>query len=1447
MYNTSIPGLSLESIQPYPQYYRSFGVRRAVQLVGPTLIPLQKLELPRDSILHYVPDDEGTLGIPQDEAVLHNSPRLIMVHHNLKLGDAQGTPRGTMLPPSTMIRDYHKKYRMTRNLINYDSALRDSRTIVVENYGLLAHLFRYPTNYFRPYYKWWNIQAAMMDRVKELASSTERQQYLVCKLPTLLPTVSLLKRAEASLTRSMLAAFSEPEDLFILELWKWLGPNREKSVFAKAGPDALAKLNLIWAESGKWFVINLGLLEQWRQPTEDEIEKGAKSKPGAIAADQLQKRFLRLLMFLFESRTVPEQEGGATVDQVQTAPIEEEGKVKTRAVVLSVPSHPENPQVKNLKVKEGMDIDHLPENNAVEETEANMKALDEAISKDLDALEHLRKDYDEAELAQQDEVPKAKKLGTPVIDYVPDEPTLEEGVMNVVNRQADQGQLSGAEYRRFQALSKAYTQLRDPHGSGKSLVEAMQVLPEDLVLSEEAQIPDKDTVFDKSMLKSTLFDFDKQYITKVMQPDVKRCVVNLQQAGIAVTGYEIESNEDALGASETHVVQLTPVQGKPSTIRFTLPKVNEDGTFRSNGVRYRMRKQRGDMPIRKLSPTRVALTSYYSKVFVSRSEKQVHNYAGWLTNQIAAMGMDLANDKVTNLMLSNVFDSNNHTPRIYSMMAQRFRSFNIGKYEFFFDYKARQAHFGEEAVKAAEKHGMVVCGRHSGKTILVVDKENALYAVYGDELKLLGTTGQIEEVLGVTGRAPLEMVEVKVFNKFVPLGMFLAHHMGLSQLLQLLKVTPRRVATGERAYMNDDEFALRFEDEVLIFSREHQLSAQILSGIAAFEKSTRNYPVHLFDKKDIYFNVLEQAGIGVRYLREMDLMVNLFVDPITKEILQEMGEPTDFIGLVLKANQLLLSDWSPDETDMAHMRIKGYERFAGAVYGQLVMALRQQRARGTGSRSKIEMAPYTVWQAILQNDSALKLVEETNPIHNLKEIEEITYSGTGGRSDRSMTAGTRVFHKNDMGVISEATKDSSAVAITTFLTADPNLKNLRGVTKPYDAKKHGPTSLLSSSALLAPSADRDDPKRVNFISIQQSAGTFAKGYRPLPLRTGYEQIIADRTDDLFAYTAKDEGEVTAISAKAITVTYQDGKTASIELGRRFGVGAGEVYPHEVVTPLKVGDKFAKGDIVSYNSHYFETDPLDPTKALWKAGVLVKTAIMESTDTLEDSSAISEKAAELLETQATKVRDIIVKFDQTIHALVQPGAEVDVESILCTIEDAVTARSGLFDDESIDTLRLIAANTPKAKFRGKVEKVEVFYHGDPDDMSESLAELASESDRNRKRLARDLKVTHTSGRVDGAMRIDGRNLPFEQAVIRVYITGAMPAGVGDKGVFGNQMKTIFGRVMSGVNRTESGEDIDAIFGYMSISDRIVLSPEIMGTTITLLKVFSKRVADVYRGK
>jgi len=46
-------------------------------------------------------------------------------------------------------------------------------------------------------------------------------------------------------------------------------------------------------------------------------------------------------------------------------------------------------------------------------------------------------------------------------------------------------------------------------------------------------------------------------------------------------------------------------------------------------------------------------------------------------------------------------------------------------------------------------------------------------------------------------------------------------------------------------------------------------------------------------------------------------------------------------------------------------------------------------------------------------------------------------------------------------------------------------------------------------------------------------------------------------------------------------------------------------------------------------------------------------------------------------------------------------------------------------------------------------------------------------------------------------------------------------------------------------TQDGLKVDAVFSYKAIGARIVLSPIIIGTTATILKVISKQATQIYR--
>lgn len=367
----------------------------------------------------------------------------------------------------------------------------------------------------------------------------------------------------------------------------------------------------------------------------------------------------------------------------------------------------------------------------------------------------------------------------------------------------------------------------------------------------------------------------------------------------------------------------------------------------------------------------------------------------------------------------------------------------------------------------------------------------------------------------------------------------------------------------------------------------------------------------------------------------------------------------------------------------------------------------------------------------------------------------------------------------------------------------------------------------------------------NFVSIQQSHTIACDGYRQPYLRTGYENVIPHRVSDIFAVTAKKPGKVLKRDDRQIIVEYEDGSKEGVLLGRRYGKAEGSVYPHDILSPLKAGESFEIGDTIAYNSGFFEPDFMNPKALITKNNLVAKTVLYESSQTHEDASSISREISNQLMAKTTKIHSEVVSFKEGIRAVLKPGSQVNPMDTLFIIEDEVTNDAGLFNETTIESLKRIAGNAPQAAVSGTIDRYEVFYLGNKEDMSPSLRSLANISD---KAMAEVKEITgYSSGKVDQEYRVDGDPLLLDTAEIKVYIITQAPSGTGDKAVFANQMKSTHGEVMNYDMHTENGEKIDAVFGFRSISNRIVNSPIIIGTTISLLKTIGKQMTDIYRGK
>lgn len=354
------------------------------------------------------------------------------------------------------------------------------------------------------------------------------------------------------------------------------------------------------------------------------------------------------------------------------------------------------------------------------------------------------------------------------------------------------------------------------------------------------------------------------------------------------------------------------------------------------------------------------------------------------------------------------------------------------------------------------------------------------------------------------------------------------------------------------------------------------------------------------------------------------------------------------------------------------------------------------------------------------------------------------------------------------------------------------------------------------------------------------------GYYALPVRTGYEQVIAHRNSEGFSLVAEKDGIIESMNEIGGVIKYKDGTTKGFTLGRRFGKAAGQTIPHEMVTQFKVGDKIKAGDVVVYNNGWFEPDYFNPGQVLLKAGLLATIALIETPQTHEDACSITKELAGKLKTKLTKVKKVRLNFKDTITDLIAIGAKVVFETPLVLIQDELTASIGAFSEDTIATLANISQQSPTAKTVGVIEDIVIYYNGSKDEMSPSIRALVSYGDKLLAYKAKSRGEKVYSGSTDESYRIDGDPLLDGEVCIEFYITEDVNAGIADKVVFANQMKSIISEVVDYEIITESGIKVDGFFGAYSIFKRIVNSAFTVPTTNILMEIGAKEALKLYNG-
>lgn len=694
---------------------------------------------------------------------------------------------------------------------------------------------------------------------------------------------------------------------------------------------------------------------------------------------------------------------------------------------------------------------------------------------------------------------------------------------------------------------------------------------------------------DASMLQSSIAHYDKQYTGKLLHGDVARVLTSMSPHGMVITKVEERKEISQLNRIHHFTVGYVDATGKNHSIRFKLPIVAPDGTMMVNGITSRMTHQMINTPICKVSPRRVSLASNFNKTLVERSEYQVNRFDVTLSRLVTKLVKAGAAHVEYGKPTTDV-----KIPYDLACLGS-YATVSIGNLTLIGDYKNRHAIYSKSLTSAAREadtggeqvetgnaeeprgrflveseilargweadksqlfpNGSYFIGwiRTSGQVdrLVLMDADNRVHVVSGEsvsdgEERPITTTTLLDLIASVVPdgvdvgpvRVPAEWTQLQLQNRSFPIVFVLGFQYGLTATLdhaQIQRTFIPKEGQARRPSISRTDIIIEFADGWLVTNRYPLEKSLIAAGLARLPLTSINYTE--MEEKDAYYRILVDMGISTNVLKGVASFFALFVDPLTRSVLEMMKEPTTVRGLLLRATQMLADTHSLPSSAAANLMMRGYDRMPAALYTHLAMAMASYNA-SKSARKTFSLNPEAVFLGIM-TDPTVAVVEEINPVHDVKSKTAITFAGSGGRTQRSFMINDRQFPQDGVGIFSECTPDNGKVGLNAYLTANPRLVNLRGMLAPVDKPDETnttPTMALSVPGLLMPGTTNDDGKRASFIGVQMSHHVPSEHSDVNRLVTGMEKVLAHMVGSTFACVADRDGVVESINSKLGLVT-----------------------------------------------------------------------------------------------------------------------------------------------------------------------------------------------------------------------------------------------------------------------------------------------------------------------
>ena len=870
-------------------------------------------------------------------------------------------------------------------------------------------------------------------------------------------------------------------------------------------------------------------------------------------------------------------------------------------------------------------------------------------------------------------------------------------------------------------------------------------------LTKEIEIPEVEshTVSDEivpvaheSIRNVKFVNLNRTYEKELRDKDIANILTmyNDKTIDMNVISVETKDTSDNLNLKETYKVTFEDELRRRHTISVNMPLFVDDNQLYLNGNFVVIQNQQTGLPVIKVSPDEVQICSNYNKIwskrFGTKFNPNIERFKKFLVKDEGKHTSYVRGD-------NTIPNKGKLTCLEYDEMAKFYDSIRVNDCHFIFNVDSLHEIL-PECDSTLDKYIIGYRETSRGKEPLWYNKNNE------DNVDLISTMinysypEYYDEFKKLSAGKKYVYTNSRIMEKWLPMIIIISFFEGITTVIK--KFNDPRVTIVDTPVKNGNYICIPFSDCYIQYPMSDMEACLLFNGLLLV--NTASYEINDLNDRQTYIDIFEEL-VGDGFIAGG--LINFYdfmMDPITVELCESLGYPTDIVSLMIYANNLLADSQYNTDISLRNYRNRRNEVVQAILYKQMAIAYSRYRATARNNNPvKISVDP----DCVIKNLQKVVTVGDYSKLSPIVEVRDRALSSMRGYAgmnlDDAYNQEKRSYDKNSMcGIIGVSTDNAKNCGKERHLVLEPNIMNARGMYKITDYDKVDELSteqMVTAVELLNPGGlTSDDPVRTAMATKQRSHAIPVRNGCPLLVSTGMDTMIHYHTGNDFSVVAKDDGVVEDKDDKLglMTVRYKDGSIQIIDISMKMAKAGGEgIYlRNKLSTSFKKGDKFRKDDILAFDKNYYKDFGILGNRLHF--GTLYKSMIMSDSSTYEDSQWFTEKVSHNSASEITEKKVVNVGKNATVEFVRKVGEHVQVGDELMrfdtSYEDKELNRllSGVREDLQ-ETIIDLGKTKILSKVDGVIDQVLVYPSVPIDELSPSLQKYVKEYQSiDRQRMA-----------------------------------------------------------------------------------------------------------------